>query len=187
MHGQELWRGLGGVRVQLHLLWQCWQRCLASCGSVLLLPEQHVWQQAGGQSGSGAGEQHRPRWVAMMKDADAPGWRDGGWGGVWNGPAAALLSSCLPGLRFTIDPRQKYQKIRGFGGAMTDAAAINILSLSVATQDQLLRQYFSAEGATLKEKTGSLSAKKKSHPYLLFRLMFLFAFHAYVHIPNLSV
>lgn len=84
----------------------------------------------------------------MMKDADAPG-------GVWSRPAAALLSSCLPGLRLTIDPRQKYQKIRGFGGAMTDAAAINILSLSVATQDQLLRQYFSAEGTTLKEKTGS--------------------------------
>lgn len=82
----------------------------------------------------------------MMKDAPPP---------VWNGPAAALLSSCLPGLRFTINPSQKYQKIRGFGGAMTDAAAINILSLSAATQDQLLRQYFSAEGTTLKEKTGS--------------------------------
>lgn len=38
---------------------------------------------------------------------------------------------------------------------MTDAAAINILSLSAATQDQLLRQYFSAEGTTFKKKMAS--------------------------------
>uniref|UniRef100_A0A3P8UKH6 Glucosylceramidase n=1 Tax=Cynoglossus semilaevis TaxID=244447 RepID=A0A3P8UKH6_CYNSE len=50
------------------------------------------------------------------------------------------------GLRLTISREQKYQKIRGFGGAMTDAAAINILSLSAGTQEQLLRQYFSSEG-----------------------------------------
>uniref|UniRef100_A0A8C7K543 Glucosylceramidase n=1 Tax=Oncorhynchus kisutch TaxID=8019 RepID=A0A8C7K543_ONCKI len=46
-------------------------------------------------------------------------------------------------LRLTVVPYQKYQRIRGFGGAMTDSAAINILSLSPRTQDQLLRQYFS--------------------------------------------
>ncbi|KAK7878847.1 hypothetical protein WMY93_030873 [Mugilogobius chulae] len=34
----------------------------------------------------------------------------------------------------------------GFGGAMTDAAALNIMSLSSKTQDLLLRQYFSSEG-----------------------------------------
>lgn len=49
-------------------------------------------------------------------------------------------------LRLTIVPYQKYQKIRGFGGAMTDAAAINILSLSPGAQELLLRQYFSSEG-----------------------------------------
>uniref|UniRef100_A0A8C7K6Z3 Glucosylceramidase n=1 Tax=Oncorhynchus kisutch TaxID=8019 RepID=A0A8C7K6Z3_ONCKI len=49
-------------------------------------------------------------------------------------------------LRLTVVPYQKYQRIRGFGGAMTDSAAINILSLSPRTQDQLLRQYFSAQG-----------------------------------------
>uniref|UniRef100_A0AAX7UTP4 Glucosylceramidase n=1 Tax=Astatotilapia calliptera TaxID=8154 RepID=A0AAX7UTP4_ASTCA len=49
-------------------------------------------------------------------------------------------------LRLTIVPYQKYQKTRGFGGAMTDAAAINILSLSAGAQEQLLRQYFSSEG-----------------------------------------
>lgn len=52
----------------------------------------------------------------------------------------------LSDLRLTLVPYQKYQKIRGFGGAMTDAAAINILSLSAGTQEQLLRQYFSSEG-----------------------------------------
>ncbi|CAL9705692.1 unnamed protein product [Knipowitschia caucasica] len=50
------------------------------------------------------------------------------------------------GIRMTLNRNQKYQKMRGFGGAMTDAAAINIMSLSSATQDQLLRQYFSSEG-----------------------------------------
>ncbi|XP_075321710.1 lysosomal acid glucosylceramidase isoform X2 [Odontesthes bonariensis] len=50
------------------------------------------------------------------------------------------------GLRLTVVPFQKYQRIRGFGGAMTDAAAINILSLSDGAQEQLLRQYFSNEG-----------------------------------------
>lgn len=61
------------------------------------------------------------------------------------------LSVDLSGLRLTIVPYQKYQKIRGFGGAMTDAAAINILSLSAGAQDQLLRQYFSPEGRNLLE------------------------------------
>ncbi|XP_036395027.1 lysosomal acid glucosylceramidase [Megalops cyprinoides] len=49
-------------------------------------------------------------------------------------------------LRLTIVGYQKYQKIKGFGGAMTDAAAMNILTLTPGTQDQLLRQYFSVEG-----------------------------------------
>uniref|UniRef100_A0AAR2K552 Glucosylceramidase n=1 Tax=Pygocentrus nattereri TaxID=42514 RepID=A0AAR2K552_PYGNA len=49
-------------------------------------------------------------------------------------------------LRITLVPEQKYQHIKGFGGAMTDSAAINILSLSAGAQDQLLRQYFSPEG-----------------------------------------
>lgn len=49
-------------------------------------------------------------------------------------------------LRLTIVPYQKYQRIKGFGGAMTDAAAIDILSLSAGAQEQLLQQYFSKEG-----------------------------------------
>ncbi|KAK0134966.1 Glucosylceramidase [Merluccius polli] len=57
-----------------------------------------------------------------------------------------VLNSTEPGLRLTIVPFQKYQRIRGFGGAMTDAAALNIQSLSRGAQDALLRQYFAPEG-----------------------------------------
>ncbi|XP_069796372.1 lysosomal acid glucosylceramidase [Narcine bancroftii] len=51
-----------------------------------------------------------------------------------------------PGLQLTLDVRKKYQWIKGFGGAMTDAAAMNILSLSPQSQQNLLRSYFSEEG-----------------------------------------
>ncbi|XP_030640570.1 lysosomal acid glucosylceramidase [Chanos chanos] len=49
-------------------------------------------------------------------------------------------------LRLTVVPDQKYQRIKGFGGAMTDAAAMNILSLSPGAREQLLQQYFSPDG-----------------------------------------
>ncbi|XP_013913835.1 PREDICTED: glucosylceramidase-like [Thamnophis sirtalis] len=42
---------------------------------------------------------------------------------------------------------QKYQKIKGFGGALTDSAAINILNLSPKTQRNLLKSYFSGEAS----------------------------------------
>lgn len=45
-----------------------------------------------------------------------------------------------------LDPTQRFQKIKGFGGSITDAAAINILSLPHGAQEQLLRSYFSEEG-----------------------------------------
>lgn len=38
-----------------------------------------------------------------------------------------------------LDRNQKYQQILGFGGAMTDAAALNIGTLSKETQRQLLK------------------------------------------------
>ncbi|KAG8230905.1 hypothetical protein J437_LFUL002937 [Ladona fulva] len=47
---------------------------------------------------------------------------------------------------FTVDRTIRYQKVIGFGGAMTDAAGINIASLSEGAQDLLLRSYFSEEG-----------------------------------------
>ncbi|NWV27040.1 GLCM Glucosylceramidase, partial [Origma solitaria] len=46
----------------------------------------------------------------------------------------------------TLDTAQRYQKVKGFGGSITDAAAINIQSLSKAAQNHLLRSYFSEEG-----------------------------------------
>ncbi|XP_026172352.1 lysosomal acid glucosylceramidase isoform X1 [Mastacembelus armatus] len=62
------------------------------------------------------------------------------------GQGQVRVKSSGADLRLTINPYQKYQKVKGFGGAMTDATAINILSLSAGVQDQLLRQYFSSEG-----------------------------------------
>uniref|UniRef100_A0A8D2NU41 Glucosylceramidase n=2 Tax=Passeriformes TaxID=9126 RepID=A0A8D2NU41_ZOSLA len=46
----------------------------------------------------------------------------------------------------TLDTAQRYQKVKGFGGSITDAAAINIQSLSKGAQNHLLRSYFSEEG-----------------------------------------
>ncbi|XP_062897827.1 lysosomal acid glucosylceramidase isoform X1 [Mobula hypostoma] len=57
-----------------------------------------------------------------------------------------LPSAKHSGLQLTLDVQKKYQNIKGFGGAMTDAAAINILSLSPGSQRNLLRSYFSEEG-----------------------------------------
>ncbi|KFU83958.1 Glucosylceramidase, partial [Chaetura pelagica] len=49
-------------------------------------------------------------------------------------------------LILTVDTTQRYQHVKGFGGSVTDAAAINILSLPAAAQDHLLHSYFSEEG-----------------------------------------
>ncbi|XP_042296937.1 lysosomal acid glucosylceramidase-like [Sceloporus undulatus] len=50
------------------------------------------------------------------------------------------------GLLYTYNPFVQYQHIKGFGGSHTDAAAINIMRLSPAAQDHLIRSYFSEEG-----------------------------------------
>ncbi|EPY90027.1 glucosylceramidase precursor [Camelus ferus] len=50
------------------------------------------------------------------------------------------------GLLLTLQPDQKFQKVKGFGGAMTDAAALNILALSLPARNLLLKSYFSEEG-----------------------------------------
>ncbi|XP_019700058.1 glucosylceramidase isoform X2 [Harpegnathos saltator] len=47
----------------------------------------------------------------------------------------------------TVDITQRYQKIFGFGGAMTDAAALNIRTLSNETQQKLLESYYSDKGS----------------------------------------
>ncbi|XP_039558172.1 lysosomal acid glucosylceramidase-like isoform X8 [Passer montanus] len=51
-----------------------------------------------------------------------------------------------PDFHLTLDTAQRFQKVKGFGGSITDAAAINIQSLSKAAQSHLLRSYFSEEG-----------------------------------------
>ncbi|KAM6112534.1 uncharacterized protein FYN12_012865 [Phoenicopterus ruber ruber] len=51
-----------------------------------------------------------------------------------------------PDFHLTLDMAQRYQKVKGFGGSVTDSAAINILSLSKDAQNHLLRSYFSEEG-----------------------------------------
>ncbi|XP_078390176.1 lysosomal acid glucosylceramidase isoform X1 [Cetorhinus maximus] len=57
-----------------------------------------------------------------------------------------LTNTKQQGLQLIFDVKKKYQRIKGFGGAITDAAAINILSLSAGSQENLLRSYFSEEG-----------------------------------------
>jgi glucosylceramidase len=49
-------------------------------------------------------------------------------------------------LILTVDSDKTYQTIQGFGGAMTDAAALNIRSLSNETQYRLLEAYFGSTG-----------------------------------------
>ncbi|KYN01328.1 Glucosylceramidase [Cyphomyrmex costatus] len=49
-------------------------------------------------------------------------------------------------LVLTVDISEKFQKIEGFGGAMTDAAALNIKNLSNETQQMLFESYFGSTG-----------------------------------------
>ncbi|XP_023704817.1 lysosomal acid glucosylceramidase isoform X2 [Cryptotermes secundus] len=50
------------------------------------------------------------------------------------------------GVHFTLNLTAKYQRIWGFGGAFTDAAGINIESLSLQAKENLMRSYFSTDG-----------------------------------------
>uniref|UniRef100_A0A1B6CPQ2 Glucosylceramidase n=1 Tax=Clastoptera arizonana TaxID=38151 RepID=A0A1B6CPQ2_9HEMI len=49
--------------------------------------------------------------------------------------------------KFTFNPSMTFQKMIGFGGAITDSAAISILSLSESAQNNLLSSYFSKSGS----------------------------------------
>jgi O-glycosyl hydrolase len=42
-------------------------------------------------------------------------------------------------VQFSVIVSEHYQTVKGFGGAMTDVAGINIASLSLEAQNQLLR------------------------------------------------
>ncbi|XP_076230749.1 lysosomal acid glucosylceramidase-like [Calliopsis andreniformis] len=48
----------------------------------------------------------------------------------------------LPNTVLTIDSTKRYQKILGFGGAITDSVGMLLEKLSLKTQDQLLRSYY---------------------------------------------
>ncbi|XP_076102150.1 lysosomal acid glucosylceramidase-like [Mytilus galloprovincialis] len=65
-----------------------------------------------------------------------------------------------------IDKNVTYQKIFGFGGAMTDAAGINIASLSNQTGDNLLKAYFSKDGIEYNiARIPMASCDFSTHPY----------------------
>ena len=52
----------------------------------------------------------------------------------------------ISGKNITIYPNQTYQKITGFGGAFTDAAAKNIKEMSRTSQNEILEAYFGSDG-----------------------------------------
>ncbi|KAF2364786.1 Glycosyl hydrolase family 30 TIM-barrel domain [Trinorchestia longiramus] len=62
--------------------------------------------------------------------------------GVEDSESAALKAE----VTLSVDRSKRYQKIEGFGGAFTDAAALNILSLPGELQDCVIRSYFSDAG-----------------------------------------
>lgn len=73
------------------------------------------------------------------------------------------------GLTLTLNDKKRFQVIKGFGGAVTDAAAMNILALSAGAQDHLLRSYFSAEGIgyrVLRVPMGSCDFSTRVYTYL---------------------
>uniref|UniRef100_A0A8V1AB98 Glucosylceramidase n=1 Tax=Gallus gallus TaxID=9031 RepID=A0A8V1AB98_CHICK len=91
------------------------------------------------------------------------------WGRLAVGSVVCGLCRALPptfhphptDLVLTLDTTQRFQKIKGFGASITDAAAINVLSLPAAAQDHLLRSYFSEEGA---EPWGGRGAPTSGYP-----------------------
>ncbi|CAG7817616.1 unnamed protein product [Allacma fusca] len=49
--------------------------------------------------------------------------------------------------KFWVNRNVKYQTVMGFGGAFTDAAGLNIRTLSPNTQENLIKSYFGPDGA----------------------------------------
>nr|XP_056709475.1 lysosomal acid glucosylceramidase-like [Euleptes europaea] len=73
----------------------------------------------------------------------------------------------LMGLKYIFNASERYQCVKGFGGSHTDAAAINILSLSPATQEHLLRSYFSKTGSEYNlMRLPIASCDFSTHPYV---------------------
>ena len=62
-------------------------------------------------------------------------------------PPHALTQPCRPiDLLLTLDVSTRHQRVKGFGGSLSDAAALNILALPQPAQELLLRSYFSDSG-----------------------------------------
>jgi O-glycosyl hydrolase len=49
-------------------------------------------------------------------------------------------------IKITVNDSQKFQSIIGFGGAFTDAAGINLATLSPEAQQNLISSYFGPQG-----------------------------------------
>ncbi|CAJ0577401.1 unnamed protein product, partial [Mesorhabditis spiculigera] len=65
-----------------------------------------------------------------------------------------------------IDTTRKFQKMLGFGGAITDAVGINLKKLSQATSDQLMNQYYGPKGIGYRfTRTVVASADFSTGPY----------------------
>ncbi|XP_053866678.1 lysosomal acid glucosylceramidase-like [Malaclemys terrapin pileata] len=74
--------------------------------------------------------------------------------------------STAPDLLLKLDTAQRYQKVKGFGGSVTDSAAMNILSLSKETQRHLLASYFTEEGIEYNLlRIPMASCDFSTHPY----------------------
>ena len=55
-------------------------------------------------------------------------------------------------IKITPNETQVRQTIFGFGGAFTDAAGINLQTLTAATQQNFINTYFGAEGGQTQEE-----------------------------------
>ena len=65
---------------------------------------------------------------------------------AFEAPLSAEEAENYSGYTVTLDPSKKYQSILGFGGALTDASAVNFNKLDAATQEQVLELYYGESG-----------------------------------------
>ncbi|KAJ3446780.1 glucosylceramidase [Anaeramoeba flamelloides] len=61
----------------------------------------------------------------------------------------SFTNKATSSIKFTIDPSSTYQKIFGFGAALTEAAAVNFLKLSSDLQNEIFSQYYHNLGYTV--------------------------------------
>ena len=74
-----------------------------------------------------------------------------------------------PDVQITVDTNTKYQKILGFGGALTDAACISFNYLNNLNKEKYLKSYFSKEGLNynlLRYPLGSCDFSTHNYHYL---------------------